>query len=254
MSRCRRCWTTSMRCSSASAATATPMAACPDRTCANVLPALPFLVQNGRIVIGDDTDGRAIAGWEDQIALPDLHGKRVVVLGGGDTGMDCVRSAIRLGAASVHLRVPPRRSQHARLRARGGQCARRRRRVPVQPPAAGADWATTRCTPCASWKHDWANPMRAAAAMRKASPAANRELDADVVIIAFGFSARSARLAGRTRYPGRSQRPHPGRQRACPTRPATRRCSPAAMASAARTWWSPQCRKGVMRRRESRHS
>jgi glutamate synthase (NADPH/NADH) small chain len=25
----------------------------------------------------------------------------VVVLGGGDTGMDCVRSAIRLGAASV---------------------------------------------------------------------------------------------------------------------------------------------------------
>jgi glutamate synthase (NADPH/NADH) small chain len=46
-------------------------------------------------------EGAPIAGWEDHIALPDLRGKRVVVLGGGDTGMDCVRSAVRLGAASV---------------------------------------------------------------------------------------------------------------------------------------------------------
>jgi glutamate synthase (NADPH/NADH) small chain len=67
-----------------------------------VLPALPFLVQNGRIMVGtDDTTGRPIAGWEDQVELPDLRGKRVVVLGGGDTGMDCVRSAVRLGAAQV---------------------------------------------------------------------------------------------------------------------------------------------------------
>ncbi|MDJ0656663.1 MAG: glutamate synthase subunit beta [Xanthomonadales bacterium] len=32
----------------------------------------------------------------------DLAGKRVVVLGGGDTAMDCVRTAIRQGAAEVH--------------------------------------------------------------------------------------------------------------------------------------------------------
>ena len=31
----------------------------------------------------------------------DMRGKHVVVLGGGDTGMDCNRTAIRLGAASV---------------------------------------------------------------------------------------------------------------------------------------------------------
>jgi glutamate synthase (NADPH) small chain len=30
-----------------------------------------------------------------------MAGKRVVVLGGGDTSMDCVRTAIRQGAASV---------------------------------------------------------------------------------------------------------------------------------------------------------
>ncbi|MHB8255565.1 MAG: FAD-dependent oxidoreductase [Acidiferrobacter sp.] len=44
----------------------------------------------------------------EQLALPegdapytDLKGRRVVVLGGGDTGMDCNRTAIRQGASSV---------------------------------------------------------------------------------------------------------------------------------------------------------
>ena len=74
----------------------------PGQDLKGVLPALPFLVQNGRLVHGDDeADAKPIAGWEDHIALPDLRGKRVVVLGGGDTGMDCVRSAVRLGAARV---------------------------------------------------------------------------------------------------------------------------------------------------------
>ncbi len=34
---------------------------------------------------------------------PDLKGKRVVVVGGGNVAMDCTRSAIRLGAASVGI-------------------------------------------------------------------------------------------------------------------------------------------------------
>ena len=37
-----------------------------------VLPALPFLVQNSRIVTGNDPQGRPIAGWEDTVPLPDL--------------------------------------------------------------------------------------------------------------------------------------------------------------------------------------
>ncbi|ALN78252.1 FAD-dependent oxidoreductase [Lysobacter antibioticus] len=75
----------------------------PGQDLRNVLPALPFLVQNGRVVHseGDAVRSQPIAGWEDQLELPDLRGKRVVVLGGGDTGMDCVRSAVRMGAAQV---------------------------------------------------------------------------------------------------------------------------------------------------------
>jgi glutamate synthase (NADPH/NADH) small chain len=59
---------------------------------AGVFEALPYLVSNVRreMCISD-------AG-EPHI---DLRGKHVVVLGGGDTGMDCNRTAIRQGAASV---------------------------------------------------------------------------------------------------------------------------------------------------------
>ena len=45
--------------------------------------------------------GDSVAGGTDRPAPVDLAGKRVVVLGGGDTGMDCNRTAIRQGAASV---------------------------------------------------------------------------------------------------------------------------------------------------------
>lgn len=54
--------------------------------------ALPYLVSNVRREM-------KLNGTEQPHI--DLHGKHVVVLGGGDTGMDCNRTAIRQGAASV---------------------------------------------------------------------------------------------------------------------------------------------------------
>ncbi len=53
--------------------------------------ALPYLISNINRELGLD-------GGADFI---DMKGKNVVVLGGGDTGMDCNRTAIRQGAASV---------------------------------------------------------------------------------------------------------------------------------------------------------
>jgi glutamate synthase (NADPH/NADH) small chain len=57
-----------------------------------VYEALPFLIANINRELG-------LAGAEERFI--DLAGQRVVVLGGGDTGMDCNRTAIRQGAESV---------------------------------------------------------------------------------------------------------------------------------------------------------
>src|SRR3546814_17057287 len=47
-----------------------------------------------------------ISDWSSDVCSSDLgslhaNGKKVVVIGGGDTAMDCVRTAIRQGATSV---------------------------------------------------------------------------------------------------------------------------------------------------------
>lgn len=57
-----------------------------------VLEALPFLISNARNCLGLTQSGEV---------FHDMKGKRVVVLGGGDTAMDCNRTSIRQGAASV---------------------------------------------------------------------------------------------------------------------------------------------------------
>ncbi|MBM7456470.1 glutamate synthase (NADPH/NADH) small chain [Oceanisphaera litoralis] len=57
-----------------------------------VYDALPFLISNANRVLGFEKQA------SDYI---DMAGKKVVVLGGGDTAMDCVRTSIRQGADNV---------------------------------------------------------------------------------------------------------------------------------------------------------
>lgn len=59
-----------------------------------VVPALDYLIASNRKGFGDDVPDF------DSGAL-NAEGKNVVVIGGGDTAMDCVRTAVRQGAASV---------------------------------------------------------------------------------------------------------------------------------------------------------
>jgi glutamate synthase (NADPH/NADH) small chain len=66
----------------------------PGASAGGVVEALDYLTASNRKGFGD-----AVPAF-DQGAL-DAAGKRVVVIGGGDTAMDCVRTAIRQGAASV---------------------------------------------------------------------------------------------------------------------------------------------------------
>ncbi|HYF89962.1 NAD(P)-dependent oxidoreductase [Azospirillum sp.] len=60
----------------------------------NIVPALEYLTTSNRVGLGDQ-----VGAYED--GSLNAAGKKVVVLGGGDTAMDCVRTAIRQGATSV---------------------------------------------------------------------------------------------------------------------------------------------------------
>ena len=61
----------------------------------NIVPAMTYLTASNRHGLGDKVP-------EFENGQLDARGKKVVVIGGGDTAMDCVRTAIRQGATAVH--------------------------------------------------------------------------------------------------------------------------------------------------------
>ena len=70
----------------------------PGRELAGIHQAMEFLPQANRVAVGEAV--------EDQIRA---DGKHVVIIGGGDTGADCLGTSLRQGAASVtQLEIMPR--------------------------------------------------------------------------------------------------------------------------------------------------
>ncbi len=68
--------------------------AAPGSGLANIIPAMAYLTASNRKGLGD-----AVADFDD--GTLDAAGRNIVVIGGGDTAMDCVRTAVRQGAKSV---------------------------------------------------------------------------------------------------------------------------------------------------------
>ncbi len=76
----------------------------PGRQSSGIYPAMLYLEQQNRFNAGDRIDA-------DQRI--DAHGKNVIVIGGGDTGSDCVGTANRQGAKHVlQLEIMPRPPDH----------------------------------------------------------------------------------------------------------------------------------------------
>jgi glutamate synthase (NADPH) small chain len=67
---------------------------CPGGGNQGVIAALDYLIASNRKGLGDKLP-------TSDAAMLDAAGKKVVVVGGGDTAMDCVRTAVRQGAKSV---------------------------------------------------------------------------------------------------------------------------------------------------------
>ncbi|MHA1570812.1 MAG: NAD(P)-dependent oxidoreductase, partial [Alphaproteobacteria bacterium] len=68
--------------------------AAPGSGLANIIPAMRYLTASNRKGLGD-----AVADFDD--GTLNATGRDIVVIGGGDTAMDCVRTAVRQGAKSV---------------------------------------------------------------------------------------------------------------------------------------------------------
>ncbi|MEX2126524.1 MAG: FAD-dependent oxidoreductase [Woeseia sp.] len=157
----------------------------PGENLAGVYEALPYLVSN----VCREMDIPAGDGWSVQprsVEWVDLAGKQVVVLGGGDTGMDCNRTAIRQGAASVtcvyrrdEMNMPGSRREVANSKEEGVEFLFNRQPVEIlgDGHVSGVRLIETRLgSPDASGR-------------RRPEPIAGSEhrLPADAVIVAFGF-------------------------------------------------------------------
>jgi glutamate synthase (NADPH/NADH) small chain len=66
----------------------------PDTSLSGIFPALDYLIASNRVCLGD-----TVADYENGVL--NAAGKHFVVIGGGDTAMDCVRTAVRQGAKKV---------------------------------------------------------------------------------------------------------------------------------------------------------
>ena len=78
----------------------------PGRNLEGIHYAMEYLPQANRVVAGDEVAGQITAA-----------GKHVIIIGGGDTGADCLGTATRQGAKSIHQfmihqRPPEQRAEH----------------------------------------------------------------------------------------------------------------------------------------------
>jgi glutamate synthase (NADPH/NADH) small chain len=144
--------------------------------------ALPYLVSNIYHLMGADSQTRS-----SEIQRVDLQGKNVVVLGGGDTGMDCNRTLIRQGAASVscayrrdEANMPGSRREVQHSKEEGVKFLFNR-----QPLAILGD--DGRVTAVRLIETRLGDPDESGRRRPEPVPGSESVLPADAVIIAFGF-------------------------------------------------------------------
>lgn len=143
-----------------------------------VYDALPYLIANTNRLHGYEKDAEAFV---------DLAGKRVVVLGGGDTAMDCVRTAVRQDATSVvcayrrdEENMPGSRREVNNAREEGVKFLYNQQPLAIvgEGKVEGIRMVRTRMGEADENGRRRAEPI----------PGSEEVLEADAVLVAFGFS------------------------------------------------------------------
>ncbi len=147
-----------------------------------VFEALPYLISNVNNCLGYP---------QGEHGFIDMAGKRVVVLGGGDTAMDCNRTAIRQGAASVicayrrdEENMPGSRREVANAKEEGVQFLFNRQPVEIvgDGKVEGIKLLTTRL----------GEPDERGRRRPEPVPGSEEVIPCDAVIVAFGFQPSPA--------------------------------------------------------------
>lgn len=147
-----------------------------------VIQALPFLVGSTREVMGLEESA--------EYPLTDIKGKNVVVLGGGDTAMDCLRTAVRRGAESVtcayrrdELSMPGSKKEVVNAREEGVNFEFNVQPQYIKRGRKGQVSAVGMC------RTKMGEPGPDGRRRPQPIPGSEFELPADVLIMAFGFQA-----------------------------------------------------------------
>ncbi|TIC78966.1 FAD-dependent oxidoreductase [Crenobacter intestini] len=147
-----------------------------------VLEALPFLINNVRQGMGTLGDEAAV----------NMAGKRVIVLGGGDTAMDCNRTSIRQGARQVvcayrrdEANMPGSKREVTNAREEGVEFLWNRQPVGVAAADDGSLVLTLAETRLGA-------PDAKGRRSAEVVPGSETQLACDHVIVAFGFQAEAA--------------------------------------------------------------
>jgi glutamate synthase (NADPH/NADH) small chain len=148
----------------------------PGANLSGIVDALPLLIQK-------NVDSPLMAGDPIPVA-----GKRVAVLGGGDTAMDCLRTALRSGAsAAVCLyrrdlaNMPGSRKEYANALEEGAQFEFLTNPVGLLGNAAG-EVTGVRCV-----RMELGAPDASGRRSPRPVPGSEFEVPADLVVVAYGF-------------------------------------------------------------------
>ena len=156
---------------------------------AGIVESLDYLIASNRKSFGD-----TVAAFES--GALNAEGKNVVVIGGGDTAMDCVRTALRQGAKSVkclyrrdRANMPGSQREVANAEEEGAEF--------VWLAAPEAFNGTDTVTAVRATKMRLGQPDASGRRAPEPEPGSEFRLDADLVIKALGFDAEDlSRLFG----------------------------------------------------------